>query len=290
MSILVTGAQGQVGYELLIRRGDLPVVGLGRTELDLTDAIAIDNAFAVYTPRIVINAAAYTAVDKAESDIAAAYAVNRDAPGYLAAACARTGAALLHLSTDYVFNGNAIGPIPVDAPAAPLGVYGDSKWQGECLIREGLNEHLIMRVAWVFGAHGNNFVKTMLRLGRERDELRVVADQRGGPTPAAAIAECLHELAQRYLAGGTLPWGTYHYCGQPETSWHGFAEAIFIRAVAKGLLPCLPRVHAITSADYPTPARRPTNSMLDCTGLTVLGIASPDWRAGLDAVLEALSA
>lgn len=289
MSILVTGAQGQVGYEILIRRGDLPVVGLGRTELDLTDAAAIDSVFAAYTPRVVINAAAYTAVDKAENDGAAAYAVNRDGPGYLAAACARTGAALLHLSTDYVFDGNATGPIPVDAPAAPLGVYGDSKWQGECLIREILPEHLIVRVAWVFGAHGNNFVKTMLRLGRERDELRVVADQRGGPTPAAAIAECLLELAQRHLVSRVLPWGTYHYCGQPETTWHGFAEAIFARAFAKGLLPRLPYVHAITSADYPTPARRPMNSMLDCTGLGVLGIAPPDWRTGLDAVLDALS-
>lgn len=286
-TILITGAQGQVGRELVARAAGRRVVGLGREALDITDPASVRQALADFRPALVVNAAAYTAVDRAESEPAMAFAVNADGPENLAAGCARAGIPLLHLSTDYVFDGTKPGPYVEDDPAAPLGVYGESKWQGECAIRERLEAHLILRVAWVFGAHGGNFVKTMLRLGRERPELRVVADQQGGPTPAAAIAETLLALADRALARERFPWGTYHYCGAPATTWHGFATAIFDDASARGLLPRRPAVEPIATADYPTLARRPANSVLDCSRLAhELGIGQPKWRTGLSDMLD----
>lgn len=287
MSILVTGANGQVGHELVRRAGPLPVTGLTRSQLDICNAQAVQAAIGQHEARIVINAAAYTAVDKAETEPQAAFAVNRDGPATLAAACAAAGIPLLHLSTDYVFDGSKPAPYTEDDPVAPLGTYGASKLAGEDAIRASGCAHLILRVAWVFGAHGNNFVRTMLRLGREREQLRVVADQLGGPTPAAAIADALLQLAGRHLAGETLPNGTWHFAGVPHTSWHGFANAALEAAAARGLLARVPRIDAITSAEYPTPARRPANSRLDSTRAeTGLGLDVPDWRAGLASILD----
>lgn len=287
MSILVTGAHGQVGHELVRRAARLPVIGLARDALDIRDADAVLDAIHRHGARILINAAAYTAVDKAESDADAAFAINRDGPATLATACATAGIPLLHLSTDYVFDGSKPGPYCEDDPVAPLGVYGASKLAGEDAIRASGCAHLILRVAWVFGAHGQNFVRTMLRLGRERDLLRVVADQLGGPTPAAAIADALLELAARSLAGEALSWGTYHYAGVPHTSWHGFATVALEAATARGLIARLPRIDAITSAEYPTPARRPANSRLDTTRTEAnLGLSAPDWRSGLAAIID----
>lgn len=287
--ILIVGAEGQVGRELMALRHGRELVGLGRAGLDIVDPAAARQVVADFRPSLVINAAAYTAVDRAESEPATAFAVNADGPANLAEACARADVPLFHISTDYVFDGTKAEPYREDDPVAPLGAYGESKWQGECAVRDRLDRHLILRVAWVFGAQGGNFVKTMLRLGAERPQLRVVADQHGGPTPAAAIAATLLDLADRTLAGEPAPWGTYHYCGAPATSWHGFAEAIFARAQAMGMLATVPMVEPIATAEYPTPARRPANSVLDCRRLAqVAGIFQPDWRLGLDQVLTAL--
>ena len=290
MNLLITGAGGQVGRELALRltAGDL---ALDRAALDLTDAAAVAATLARHRPRVVINAAAYTAVDQAEQEPEAAHAINAMAVAHLAAACAAVGTVLIHLSTDYVFDGTAAMPYTDDQPAAPLGVYGASKWAGEQALRTALPQHLILRVSWVFGQFGHNFVKTMLRVARDRDLLKVVADQRGGPTAAADIADTLMSLARRAAQGEVLPWGTYHYAGQPFVSWHGFAEAIFAEAVAAGVLDHAPQVQAISTAEYPTPAKRPAQSSLDMQrSVAQLGLQPPDWRASLHTLMQDLKA
>ncbi|MDX1606559.1 MAG: dTDP-4-dehydrorhamnose reductase [Candidatus Competibacterales bacterium] len=286
MRLLVTGGCGQVGTELAQRapaRG-FKVQAPGSAELDITDASAVRRAVAGVDK--VINAAAYTAVDRAEQEPERAYAANRDGPAVLATACAERGIPLLHLSTDYVFDGRRPGPYREDHPVAPLGVYGASKWAGEQAVRERLEQHLILRVSWVFGAYGHNFVRTMLRLAREREELRVVADQHGCPTHAGAIAETLLELAQRLSFSDDSRWGTYHYCGVPATTWHGFAEAILAQVRTLMTVTCR-RVVAITTEDFPTPAPRPANSVLDCSRIAaVFGLSPEPWTDGLAQVLN----
>ena len=230
----------------------------------------------------MINAAAYTAVDSAEEEEDRATWINAVAPGAMAAACAALDIPLVHVSTDYVFDGSGTAPWqPGDTPA-PLGAYGRSKLAGEVAIRESGATHAILRTSWVVSAHGGNFVRTMLRLGRERDHLRIVADQMGGPTPAAALADaCL--IAVATLRDSPEATGTYHFAGAPETSWAGFARAIFDMAG----IACT--VEDIATADWPTPARRPLNSRLDCrTTRDVFGLERPDWRAGLGDILTEL--
>jgi len=288
-TILVTGAKGQLGRDLLLSRG-LPatvrLVGVDRTTCDIADQSAVARCFAEFRPAVVINAAAYTQVDRAESESARAFAVNADGSAHLAAACAAAGIPLLHVSTDYVFDGSKATPWGIADPVAPLGVYGASKLAGEVAIRSVHAQHLILRSSWVFGQHGNNFVRTMVRFAAIRDALRVVADQRGGPTWTGDIAAALLVLAVRYLDGESLPWGTYHYAGQPATTWHGFAEAIIDEAVAAGLLMRRTPVQPISTAEFPTPTRRPANSVFDMgETVRVLGIVPADWRVGLRQVL-----
>jgi len=290
--ILLTGAGGQVGHEVKRLAGEQgrSLVGLTRAELDIADSKAVDRIFAQAQPALVINAAAYTAVDKAEQEIEAAMRANRLGPAMLAAACREHKIPLLHLSTDYVFDGNASGAYGEDDPAAPTGIYGLSKWQGEEEVRAALKEHLILRVSWVFGPHGNNFVKTMLRLAAERDELRVVADQHGCPTSATHIAKALLTIADQIGQGGDVPWGTYHFCGSPATTWHGFAETIVREAVGMGLLVHAIPVHPITTDQYPTPARRPQNSVLDCRRIMrAFDVQAPSWQEGLTAMLARIN-
>jgi dTDP-4-dehydrorhamnose reductase len=289
--LAIIGAKGQVGWELS-RRAPMfghEVLAWDVAELDITDAAAVDRALTTSGANAVINAAAYTAVDRAEQEPESAFAVNRDGPAHLAAACARLGIPLLHISTDYVFDGTKTGPYTEDDPAAPLGVYGQSKWEGDEAVRRLLPRHLILRVSWVFGVEGHNFVKTILRLAREREELRVVADQRGCPTYAGDIADVLLELAGRIgQIDADNAWGVYHYCGEPPTTWHGFAEAILERARVHEKLSAH-TVTPITTADYPMPAARPANSMLDCSRLIArFGIHPVSWREGLAAMLVAL--
>ena len=305
MRMIVTGAQGQVGWELTRRAATLghEVLAWDMAELDITDADAVQQALDASGAELVINAAAYTAVDKAEQESEQAFAVNRDGPAHLAAACARLNLPLLHISTDYVYDGAKIDPYVETDPTTPLGVYGASKLAGDEAVRSLWSRHLILRVSWVFGIHGHNFVKTILRLAREREELRIVADQRGCPTYAGDLADVLLELAGRIAEiDEQNAWGVYHYCGAPATTWHGFASAIIERAreeerVApkrrsrKAALAApepliVQSVTPITTAAYPTPAARPINSVLDCAKLAErFGIQPRPWQAGLDAMI-----
>ena len=235
---------------------------------------------------MVINAAAYTAVDKAESDAAAAFALNRDGAGALAAAAAAANCPIIHVSTDYVFDGNKSGAYLEQDATNPLGVYGRSKLEGEAAVATANARHVILRTAWIYGAHGHNFLKTMLRLARERPELRVVADQRGNPTFAPHLADAILAIAAQI--GNGRPWGVYHATAAGETTWHGFAAAIVAAAKPLGVpqIPILP----ITTADYPTPARRPANSCLDCGKLErVFGVRLPSWQQGLAECLGELA-
>lgn len=276
MRSLVFGQTGQVARELARLAPDARF--LSRAEADLADPEAC--ARAIRDCDVVINAAAWTAVDKAETEEAAATVVNGAAPAAMARACAARGLPFLHVSTDYVFDGAGEKPFRPDDPTGPLNAYGRSKLAGEIGIRAAGGNHLILRTSWVVSAHGTNFVKTMLRLGRERESLNVVADQIGGPTSAADIARALLTAA-RAMADGARG-GTHHFAGAPDTSWADFARAI----MAGAGLPC--RINDIPTSAYPTPARRPLNSRLDCSGLP-FGISRPDWRAGLTQILQELS-
>ena len=301
MRILLTGVDGQVGFELqraLAPLGEIvPSTLSGRLPggsaalpLDLAQPDSLAAALDSVKPDVVVNPAAYTAVDKSESEPELARRINAEAPAALAAWCARRDALLLHYSTDYVFAGNGARPWREDDPTGPLGVYGQTKRDGEDALRASGCRHLILRTAWVYSARFANFLKTMLRLGAERAELGVVADQVGAPTTARGLAEVSAALLARHdlLDAGRL--GTFHCTHGGETSWHGFAEAIFARAVEAGLLTQAPTVKAITTADYPTPARRPAYSVLDGSRLrSVHGLALPDWRLGLDSVIGELA-
>ena len=280
MRVLVFGQTGQVATELA-RRVPPGIVArfLGRNQADLADPAAC--AARIGDCDVVINAAAWTAVDRAETEEEAATTVNGDAPAAMARACAARGLPFLHISTDYVFDGAGDHPFPPDHPTAPLGAYGRSKLAGERGIAAAAGHWLILRTSWVVSAHGSNFVKTMLRLGAERPSLNVVGDQIGGPTPAAAIADALYTCAAAMRTGAA--GGLHHFAGSPDTNWADFARAI----MAAAALPC--QITDIPSSAYPTPARRPLNSRLDCTSLARFGLTRPDWRAALPHILEDLT-
>lgn len=281
MRMLLTGCDGQVGRSLATQwQGGM--LALSRRDLDITDKEAVFAAVQKFAPQLVINAAAYTAVDKAESEAALAEAVNHHGAAYLAQASAQQDAAFLHLSTDYVFSGDKAGEYREDDAVSPQGVYGKSKVAGEQAALAANPRTIILRTAWVFGEHGHNFVKTMLRLGKERMEIGVVADQFGAPTYAGDIARVLHLISERIVRGDALQYGIYHYSGMPHVSWHAFACEIFRESVAQGLLAKSPQVNAITSADYPTPAKRPANSRLNLDKIArEFGIAPSDWQKAL---------
>lgn len=290
-TVLVIGRNGQVGRALcaIAPGGGLRFEGVGRDELDITREAEVAREIARRRPRVVVNAAAYTAVDRAESEPERAFAVNAEGAGAIARACRAAGAALFHISTDYVFDGGKQGAYVEDDPVAPASVYGRSKAAGEDAVRAACPEHVILRTAWVFSAERGNFVKTMLRLATERAEIRVVDDQRGSPTAADGIAAALATMARRGLEGGMdRLWGTYHYAGGEAVTWFGFARAIFAaREAATGAPP--PRLVPITTAEYPTPARRPANSVLDCRRIgAAFGIAPCDWRGALGQVVARL--
>lgn len=280
MRVLVFGQTGQVARELAQRRPEgVTARFLGRDQADLSDPAAC--AAAIADCDVVINAAAWTAVDRAEAEEAAATVVNGDAPTAMARRCAALGLPFLHVSTDYVFDGSGETPFSPTHPTAPLGAYGRSKLAGERGVLAAGGKALILRTSWVVSAHGANFVKTMLRLGAEREGLNVVADQIGGPTPAAAIAEALHVAAKAMVRGAD--GGVHHFAGAPDTSWAGFAREIMARAG----LAC--QITGIPSSAYPTPARRPLNSRLDCSAFeAAFGMSRPDWRAGLNEILQEL--
>lgn len=269
VKVLITGAAGQVGSELVkLAPVGFEVVGYNSSELDITNAQQVQQIVAEQAPALIINAAAYTAVDKAETDVERAYAVNESGVKNLAQAALALNIPVFHISTDYVFDGTATEPYKETDPVGPTGVYGASKLAGEQALANSGIKHIILRTSWVFGAEGNNFVKTMLRLGKERDTLGLVADQHGCPTSAASIADILWQLAKKYTAENELPWGIYHFCNSPATTWYGFACAIFKQAVEAGVLDKAPRVSAINTSDYPAAARRPVWSVLNCSHIT----------------------
>jgi dTDP-4-dehydrorhamnose reductase len=281
MKILVIGRTGQVAGELQRRcPEDWQMTALGREQANLLDPQACARVVLDHDADAVINAAAFTEVDRAEEDEAAATIVNGDAPTAMAAAAARKGVPFLHISTDYVFDGGGDKPWNPEDATNPLSAYGRSKLAGEIGIRAAGGTHIILRTSWVFAPLGKNFVKTMLRLAETRDTIRVVADQVGGPTPAGDIAAAILKMAHS-LHSGTGDSGTYHFSGAPDVSWADFARKIFQRA-GKSV-----EVVDISSAEYPTPAKRPANSRLNCESLKLKhGIDRPDWRSGLDEVLQ----
>lgn len=285
MRVLVSGVDGQVGgaFVGIGAAAGLSLLPMRRTDLDLARLDEVDGILDRADPDLIVNCAAYTAVDQAEREQELAFAVNAKGPGALAGWCARAGRRLIHLSTDYVFAGDATRPYREDDPTCPMGVYGASKEEGERLVRSACPDHVILRTAWVYAPRGKNFVNTMLRLGRERDELGVVADQRGCPTAAVTIATAIAALIARESRG------TYHYVDSGETTWHGLADRIFQRAAVHwGRRPL---VKAIETRDYPTPARRPAYSVLD-TGKfrRDTGITPPPWQDSLDQALTEIFA
>ncbi|HLC16839.1 MAG TPA: dTDP-4-dehydrorhamnose reductase [Thermodesulfovibrionia bacterium] len=287
MKILLIGANGQVGWELSrkFRFSLFETIDLDLPDFDITDKAQVHDMVTGAMPDLVINAAAYTAVDKAESEPELAFAVNRDGSANLASACSEPGIPLIHISTDYVFDGSKQGYYIESDRTAPLNVYGKSKEQGDKAIRQTLRKHIILRTSWLYGIHGANFVKTMIRLGREREVIRVVADQRGCPTCASDLAEAILTIAEQMRKGNKIDWGTYHYCGLGATTWHGFAEAIF--RLADFIIPLrVKKVESITTAQYPTPARRPLNSAMDCYLITrTFGIQAKPWFESLAATI-----
>jgi dTDP-4-dehydrorhamnose reductase len=290
-TILVVGCRGQIGRELMdARRAGLSLIGLSHADLDVTDPDAVRHVVERHRPTLIVNAAAYTAVDRAESEPDAAFAVNAHGPAHLAEVAADAGASLLHISTDYVFDGAKQAAYTEEDRVRPLGVYGASKAAGERAIRERLDRHVILRTSWVFGIHGANFVKTMLRLGRARDRLDVVADQWGCPTGAADVAAAILGIAHQLLISPpTNAWGTYHFAGRGAANWCGFAEAIFERA--EPIWGRRPQLTPIATADYPSPVRRPTNSILDCTRFDrTFALPRRPWTERLDRVVRSLLA
>lgn len=286
LRLLVTGREGQVAQALLAKRNDdLQIEASGRPTLDLTDPSSIDRAIVAFRPNVIVNAAAYTAVDKAETDEATAFAVNEQGAGNVAAAAATAGLPIIHISTDYVFPGDKASPYVETDATGPQGVYGRSKLAGEVAVASANPRHVILRTAWVYGPYGNNFLKTMLRLAETRDTLRVVADQHGTPTYAPDIAEGILVVARHLASNAETPTGVYHMVSTGETTWAGFADEIFRQSAALG--GAAAKVEPIGTAEYPTPAKRPANSRLDTTLFArTFGYRLPAWQSGIERCLK----
>jgi dTDP-4-dehydrorhamnose reductase len=286
--LLVFGAGGQLGQEVLTlaARQGLEAVGCRRARADITDFKAIEAVMKAVSPRLVLNAAAYTAVDRAESEPEAAFAANVTGAENIARAAAAQDVPVIHISTDYVFDGTKTSAYVESDPVAPLGVYGRTKADGEARVRAVNARHFILRTSWVYGQFGANFLKTILRLARERDELRIVADQHGCPTATEDLAEAIFAIDHACASGHDV-FGTYHFAGQGATSWHGFASVI--AAAQAQLTGRCPKVLPITTADYPTPARRPANSELDSSLFaSVFGYRAQSWQSRAKATVEIL--
>ena len=287
--ILIAGRTGQVARALLdlAVEYNVPLVAVGRPQLDLADPASIERVATSIAPRAIVNAAAYTAVDRAEAEPALAFAVNRDGAAQLAAAAARLRIPFVHMSTDYVFDGQKVSPYLEDDPLAPLSVYGQSKLAGEQAVREIYPGSLVLRTSWVYSSCGHNFVRTMLHLAATRDVVRVIDDQHGAPTAASDLARAILNILTSPAAREAA--GLYHVTAAGETTWHGFAAAIFAGWARRGHR--VPALAATTTAEYPLPARRPMNSRLDCSKIErTLGVRLPRWEASLEACLDQIAA
>jgi dTDP-4-dehydrorhamnose reductase len=288
MRILLTGKNGQLGrcFQDVLKNTNYELFAYGSAELNIADASLVAAVVQQVKPDIIVNAAAYTAVDKAETDSDNAYLVNATGPELLAKQAAVLNIPLIHVSTDYVFDGDAVEPYLPSDPTNPQGVYGASKLAGELNIAAVCEKHIILRTAWVFSEYGHNFVKTMVRLAKERDELSVVADQYGCPTYAGDLAKAILRICEQHEQGKALTWGVYHYCGDTPTSWHGFARAIFAKAELSGVIAKRPQLKAISSDQFPTPAKRPGYSVMSTKSLGIIGVVASDWNAKLKFVIE----
>ncbi len=288
MRVLITGSHGQVGCLLVAKlKEKAHIMAPGHHELDITQRQAVLNAVMTFQPDYIINAAAYTAVDKAEDEPELSFAINRDGPAHLAEAARLHNSTLIDISTDYVFDGQGHACYTENMPTAPLGVYGCSKLAGEQAVVEHCEKFFVVRTAWVFSENGNNFARTMLRLGATRDELSVVGDQFGGPTYAGDLADALITMIKAVESGREPLWGIYHFSGMPHVSWFEFASAIFTQAAGQGVLAKVPSLAAIPSSAYPTRAQRPANSRLDCSKIGLkFGIKPSNWPLALKNITE----
>jgi len=289
-TVIVIGSLGMLGWEVVesLKTAGFAVAALDIPQIDITKRESVQSVLdRIDSPRLLINCAAYTAVDMAESEPEAAFAANRDGPANLARECERLGMPLIHISTDYVFNGKSDRPYKEEDAADPINVYGLSKWQGEKAVRSGLSDHIIVRTSWLYGARGQNFVKTMLRLGAEREELKVVCDQYGCPTWSFDLAGCLTKIAERIDSGvETVPRGTYHFCGAGITTWYDFASTILDEA-RRRLPSRIAGVSPVPTDSYPTAALRPRYSALDCGKIdATLGITPPPWEKSLACLMD----
>lgn len=288
MKIAIFGYQGQVGTSLTsaLAKTSHELLTFDRSEVDFGNTSQVEDAILDGGPDLVINCCAYTAVDKAEEEASVADAVNHLGVAAMAKAAAEINCPVMHISTDYVYSGDEREPLTESATTHPLGRYGRTKLAGDVALAEQNRQHIILRTSWVFGEHGNNFVKTMLRLAASRDELSVVADQQGCPTYAGDIVNALLAFVEAYRSQKQLPWGVFHCASRGETTWHGFAEAIFAQAVELGLLDKAPKVNAIPTSEFPTPAPRPAYSVLNTDKLEAfLGAPIDHWQSGLTRVL-----
>lgn len=286
--ILVFGGNGQLGQELSreARLGNIPLRSLSKETVDITDEIAVGQVIETLAPSLIVNAAAYTKVDAAEENWTIAYRTNADGAAAIARNCAARGIPLLHISTDYVFDGTKSGPYTEADRTAPISTYGRSKVAGEDAVRRLSSQHIILRTAWVYGEFGTNFLKTILRLSQERDELRIVADQYGCPTSTRDLARTILKIAPRMI-DGIATWGTYHFAGDGTTTWHGFAQHI---VATQATITCRnPKVVPIETREFPTKASRPKNSILN-TGLFIstFGIRPAPWKQESEAAIIAL--
>lgn len=290
MRILLTGKNGQLGrcFQDAASDTDHELFAYGSDELDISNADQVSTIIADVKPDIIVNAAAYTAVDKAEEYSESAYAVNEAGVANLANAAQQLDIPVIHVSTDYVFDGHGVAPYKPNDRTEPQGVYGASKLAGERALADACSKHIVLRTAWVFSEYGNNFVKTMVRLAGQRDSLSVVADQYGCPTYAGDLAQAILHLCDQFQQTGALAWGVHHYCGDMPTSWHGFARTVFVKAHQIGLIDSLPELTAISTSQYPTPAKRPEYSVLDTSTLTTLSVNASNWLCSLEKVLHVL--
>ena len=289
MKILITGASGQLGTALTTLGCDTAhqLIALDREGLDISHAPMVSATLTHHSPDLVVNAAAYTAVDRAESESESAFAVNETGPANLASVCSSLGIPLIHISTDYVFDGAKVHAYVESDKPNPASVYGRSKLAGELAVRERLDQHLILRTSWVFESSGQNFVNTMLRLAKDRSHLSVVNDQFGGPTSASELARLIYQVIDRYEQSGELKWGTYHVSQEPHLSWYEFACEIMSVAHEAGVTPNPVTVMPISSAEFPTPVDRPKNSRLDCSLFQqTFGLQISDWKQDLQRLLE----
>jgi len=288
MKLLIIGSKGQLGSELVIecKRNDFSFLDLDLPEFNITDPAQVEKTVADFKPSIVINASAYTNVDEAETDPEIVFSVNSDGPANLAVPCDKNRIPIIHVSTDYVFDGSKGQPYTESDPVSPLGVYGKSKEEGESKLRSILNQHIILRTSWLYGTYGNNFVKTMLKLGNEKEILKVVSDQYGSPTCAADLAEAVVNISKQISLNPKIAWGTYHYCGHGVTTWHKFAKAIFEIAGQYHNYK-VTSVEAITTAQYPARTKRPAFSALDCNLIKKhFGINTKPWQGSLEKTIE----